>query len=137
MIDVKPKRYAAAVLLDDRKVLLAKRTTTRSNYPGIWDFVGGHCEGSETFEETLQRELQEEIGVKPTEMVVLMVVDESPEFILNLFLVTKWDGEVSNKDEREHERIEWLTLDEAKQFEFINGNYLAALELVERFHLTI
>lgn len=130
------KRYAAAVLVDGKKVLLARRTSTRSNYPGIWDFVGGHCEGGETFEDALQRELQEEIGVKPTETVLLMVVDESPDFILNLFLVTKWDGEVTNKDEHEHERIEWLTLDEAKQFEFINGNYLAALELVERFQLT-
>jgi 8-oxo-dGTP diphosphatase len=130
------KRYAAAVLVDGKKVLLARRTSTRSNYPGIWDFVGGHCKGGETFEKALQRELQEEIGVKPRETVLLMVVDESPDFILNLFLVTKWDGEVSNKDEREHERIEWLTLDEAKQFEFINGNYLAALELVERFQLT-
>jgi 8-oxo-dGTP diphosphatase len=131
------KRYAAAVLLEDGKVLLAKRTATRSNYPGIWDFVGGHCEQGETFEEALKRELLEEIGIEPIEAVLLMVVDESPDFILNLFLVTKWNGEVSNKDEREHERIEWLSLHEAKQLDFMNGNYLAALEMVERFQLTI
>ena len=126
------KRYAAAVLIDGKRVLLAKRTITRSNYPGIWDFIGGHCEGNETFQEALQRELKEEIGVTPTEMVLLMVVDECPDFILNLFLVTKWDGEVTNKDELEHERLEWLGLHEAKRLEFMNSNYLAALKLVEQ-----
>lgn len=131
------KRYAAAVLLEDGKVLLAKRTATRSNYPGIWDFVGGHCEPGETFEEALRRELVEEIGIEAIDFVVLMVVDESPDFILNLFLVTKWNGEVSNRDEHEHERVEWFSLHEAKRLEFMNGNYLAALELVERFPLTL
>jgi 8-oxo-dGTP diphosphatase len=126
------KRYAAAVLLEDGKVLLGKRTATRSNYPGIWDFVGGHCERHETFEEALQRELQEEIGVKPTEMALLMIVDESPDFILNLFLVTAWDGVVQNMDELEHERIEWFDLHEAMQIQFMNGNYVEAIERLER-----
>jgi mutator protein MutT len=126
------ERIAAAILIDGKRVLLAKRTITRSNYPGIWDFVGGHCEGNETFEEALRRELQEELGVKPTETVSLMVVDQSPDFILNLFLVTKWDGDVSNRDAREHERVEWLSLQDAKQLDFMNKNYLAALELVEQ-----
>lgn len=129
------KRYAAALLLEDKKVLLGKRTTTRTNYPGIWDFIGGHCGPGETFEEALKRELMEEIGIEPTEIMLLMVVVESPDFILNLFLVTKWDGEVSNRDESEHERVQWLSLNEAKQLEFLNGNYLAALELVERFQI--
>jgi 8-oxo-dGTP diphosphatase len=124
------KRFAAAALFTGEKVLLAKRTITRSNYPGIWDFIGGHCQADETFEEAVERELQEEIGVKPTEMVSLMVVDESPDFILNLFLVTKWDGDVSNKDDLEHERVEWLGLDEAKQLDFMNRYYLVALNLV-------
>lgn len=137
MTAIQIKRYAAAVLLDNEKVLLAKRTITRSNYPGIWDFVGGHCEIGETFEEALKRELLEEIGIEPIEVVLLMVVDESPDFILNLFLVTKWYGEVSNKDAHEHERVEWLSLPDAKQLQFMNGNYLAALELVERFQLTL
>lgn len=127
------KRYAAAVLLDGNSVLLARRTNTRSSYPGIWDFVGGHCESNETFEEALERELEEEIGVKPTKQVLLMVVDESPDFLLKLFLVTKWDGEVSNKDLLEHERVQWFDLHEAKQLEFMNSEYLRALKLVEQF----
>lgn len=131
------KRYAAAILLNNGKVLLGKRTNIRSNYPGIWDFVGGHCEQGETFEDALKRELMEEIGIEAVDFVLLMVVDESPNFILNLFLVTKWNGEVSNKDEHEHERVEWLSLPEAKRLEFMNGNYVAALELVEQFQSII
>jgi 8-oxo-dGTP diphosphatase len=126
------KRFAAAVLFDGEKVLLAKRTVTRSNYPGIWDFAGGHCEGDESFEAALEREPEEELGISPTQFSLLMVVDESPDFILNLFLVTKWEGEVHNKDEREHERIEWFEMHAAKQLEFMNGNYLDALERIDK-----
>jgi 8-oxo-dGTP diphosphatase len=131
MIPVPLKRYAAAVLLDGNKVLLAKRTTKRKNYPGIWDFAGGHCEGDEAYEIALERELVEELGVKPITFELLMTVDESPDFILHLFLVTEWEGEVKNMDEREHERIEWFDLYEAKQLAFMNGNYVEALERVE------
>ena len=76
------KKYAAAILLHEMKVLLARRTIFRNNYPGIWDFVGGHCEAGETFEHALKRELLEEIGIRPTQFVSLMIVDQQPDFIL-------------------------------------------------------
>ena len=126
------KRYAAAVLINEKEVLLAKRTAGRSNYPGIWDFVGGHCEPGETFEEAMVRELKQETGATVTEATLLMTVDKKPDFVLNLLLVTEWDGNVFNADEREHEQVKWFPLQEAKQLAFFNSTYLAALELVER-----
>src|ERR671922_1793664 len=47
-------------------ILLGKRSASRADYPGVWDVPGGHCEPGETPEQTLVRELQEELGVTPT-----------------------------------------------------------------------
>jgi mutator protein MutT len=131
------KRFAAAILLQRGKVLLAKRTAFRSNYPGIWDFVGGHCEAGESFERAMQRELPEEIGIRPTSFFLLLAVNRQPDFIMHLFLVTKWEGEVWNKDENEHAQIKWFTLQQAKQLDFINKAYLLALETVERYQMAL
>jgi len=133
----KLKQYAAGVLLKENKVLLAKRTTMRSNYPGIWDFVGGHCESDESFEEALERELLEELGVNVTQYILLMTVDESPDFILKLFLVTGWEGAVHNADEHEHERVEWFDFKEAMRLEFMNTNYLVALERIQQLRIKL
>lgn len=115
------------------KVLLAKRNRRRSDYPGIWDFVGGHCEGAEEFESAMKRELFEELAIEPLEFSCVMKVDKSPDFILNLFIVTEWRGLVQNKARDEHELIQWFDLSDAKELDFINGNYVEALKRIEDF----
>jgi mutator protein MutT len=131
------QRYAAAILSDGHRVLLGKRAASRSDYPGIWDFIGGHCEEGETFEAALQREVFEEIGVRTSTIVLLYEVDHRPDFLLQLFLVTEWTGKVFNMQVTEHERLAWLTISEAKQLEFINHHYVAALERVENYYASL
>lgn len=66
MTEVKSRRIvlvAACALVDaDGRVLLAQRPEGKS-LAGLWEFPGGKVEAGETPEETLIRELQEEIGV--------------------------------------------------------------------------
>jgi mutator protein MutT len=47
-------------------ILLGHRAATRPFFPNVWDVPGGHCEPGELPEQTLVRELQEEIGIRPT-----------------------------------------------------------------------
>lgn len=55
---------AACALVDaDGRVLLAQRPPGKQ-LAGLWEFPGGKVELGETPEETLVRELQEEIGVE-------------------------------------------------------------------------
>ncbi|MGU3401247.1 8-oxo-dGTP diphosphatase MutT [Brucellaceae bacterium D45D] len=54
---------AACALVDsDGRVLLAQRPEGKQ-LAGLWEFPGGKVEAGETPEETLIRELQEEIGI--------------------------------------------------------------------------
>lgn len=54
---------AACALVDaDNRVLIAQRPEGKS-MAGLWEFPGGKIKPGETPEETLIRELQEEIGV--------------------------------------------------------------------------
>ena len=38
---------AAGLLVRGDQVLLAGRSAERPFYPGVWDVIGGHCEGDE------------------------------------------------------------------------------------------
>lgn len=55
---------AACALVDaDGRVLLAQRPAHKP-LPGLWEFPGGKVEPGETPEETVIRELQEELGIE-------------------------------------------------------------------------
>jgi 8-oxo-dGTP diphosphatase len=58
-----PVRVAAGVLVEDGRVLIARRAPGRSE-GGKWEFPGGKLEPGETPEECLVRELAEELGIQ-------------------------------------------------------------------------
>lgn len=50
------------------RVLLQKRSVQKDQCAGMWDTsCAGHVESGQTYEETVPRELQEELGVTPTD----------------------------------------------------------------------
>jgi 8-oxo-dGTP diphosphatase len=109
---------AGGLLVRGRQILLAKRSEDRTFYPGVWDVVGGHCEGDETPAETLVRELEEEIGVKPSAFEEIAVLDEPRaaehgEARYHMFIVTAWGGGEPRLRGAEHSEVRWLHLDDA------------------------
>lgn len=120
------------------EILLAKRSENRTFYPGVWDVLGGHCEGSEAPAETLVRELEEEIGVQVLAFEEIAVLGEPQpashgEAQYHMFLVTAWDGDLRLLDS-EHSELRWLTLDHALALPLAHPGYRilfrAALERV-------
>ncbi|MEL6623721.1 MAG: (deoxy)nucleoside triphosphate pyrophosphohydrolase, partial [Pseudomonadota bacterium] len=55
---------ACAIINDDSQVLIAKRPEGKP-MAGLWEFPGGKVEPGETPEETLYRELYEELNIEP------------------------------------------------------------------------
>jgi mutator protein MutT len=53
----------AAVILDNRRVLIAQRASESSN-PLLWELPGGKVEPNESPRQALARELREELGIR-------------------------------------------------------------------------
>ena len=57
------KVIARIVATFEGKILVLKRSKDAPNRAGLWELPGGHVEGGETLEQTVERELSEEAGV--------------------------------------------------------------------------
>jgi len=119
----------AALIIQSQKVLLGLRSARRTFYPDVWDMFGGHVEPAERQEETLVRELQEELGITPTqweylETLTLFQPESSDPWKVHLYLVNSWKGTPFNRQPEEHSVIHWFSLVEAQQLQLADPIYL-------------
>ncbi|GGA91362.1 NTP pyrophosphohydrolase [Brucella endophytica] len=88
---------AACALIDtDGRVLLTQRPEGKP-LAGLWEFPGGKVEPGETPEETLIRELAEEIGIvtKPTCLAPLTFASHAYEnfhLLMPLYVCRRYEG---------------------------------------------
>ncbi len=117
-------KVVAGLIIHSQRILLGKRSAERAFYPGVWDLFGGHMEPGEGHEQTLARELAEELGITPTEWIFLETLHEpSIPLTVYLYLVTAWTGTPINRQPEEHSAIGWFSLDEATQLQLADPSY--------------
>lgn len=114
-VDLELRHCACALLTRRDRVLLGRRSRERRYRGGLWDLIGGHLEAGETPEDALLREIEEELGVKPTRLKGLGSLSEPrPEVngahLYHLFHVEAWSGGNPAMRGREHSEIGWFTL---------------------------
>jgi 8-oxo-dGTP diphosphatase len=101
---------AACALIDaDGRVLLAERPAGKP-MAGLWEFPGGKVETGERPEQTLIRELNEELGITVSEPCLAPLTFAShayPDFhlLMPLYVCRRWEGMVSP---REGQRLTWV-----------------------------
>ena len=101
---------AACALIDaDGRVLLAERPAGKP-MAGLWEFPGGKVETGEQPEQTLIRELNEELGITVSEPCLAPLTFAShayPDFhlLMPLYICRRWEGIVSP---REGQRLTWV-----------------------------
>lgn len=116
-----------AVVINDREeALLVKRPEANHHGAGKWDFPGGKLEAGENFEEGLEREIKEELGIEVEVETILLVHDfgnkYDKEYAIGKedlliggkglrFLARYKSGEI--KLSHEHDEFEWLPIEKA------------------------
>ena len=124
---------SVGVIVQDEKVLLGYRGKHRARYPDCWAFFGGHCKEEENYEETLKREIKEELGIEVIEFKPLQFFDYSPDIKFLVFLVSSWEGLISNAAPLEHDLIQWFTLNEARELKLASTSYQIIFDLLEEY----
>ena len=105
---------AGALLLDGSgRALLGLRAGHKAVAAGCWDIVGGRVEAGETVEQTLVRELREELAITATRFTALTAITDPDADGLthHVFAVTGWDGSPTNASD-EHDEIRWFPLND-------------------------
>jgi 8-oxo-dGTP diphosphatase len=110
MAELKLTLVVACALIDaDRRVLIAQRPEGKP-MAGLWEFPGGKIEPGERPEQTLIRELNEELGITVAEPCLAPLTFASHGYenfhlLMPLYICRRWEGMVSA---REGQQLAWV-----------------------------
>jgi 8-oxo-dGTP diphosphatase len=100
---------ACALVDPDNRILLAERPAGKA-MAGLWEFPGGKLEPGERPEQTLIRELHEELGITVEEPCLAPLTFashayETFDLFMPLWVCRRWQGTVQG---REGQKLAWV-----------------------------
>jgi len=110
VVSVRLVLVAACALIDpDGRILIAQRPQGKS-MAGLWEFPGGKIEAGERPEQSLIRELKEELGITVKEECLAPLTFAShlyPDFhlLMPLYVCRRWQGTVTAQ---ERQKLKWV-----------------------------
>ncbi len=129
-----------AIIIKDGRYLITRRSPNKKRFPGMWTVPGGKLETNDyinlpketkdywynVLEKVLKREVAEEVGleIENVEYVTSLATihqDGAPSLVISVMADYK-SGDVVLQ-ENETDKYEWITLEEAKNYELIDGIY--------------
>lgn len=127
-----------AIIQREGKYLITRRSPSKKRFPGMWTVPGGHLEPSDfmsypkdtehywynVLEKALAREIEEEVGLKIENVrYVTSLATEHKDGAASIVISCLADfvsGEVLLQED-ETDKAEWVTVEEAKNYELIDG----------------
>jgi len=129
-----------AIIVKDDKYLITRRSQKKRRFPGMWTVPGGRLEVSDyidlpketehywynVLEKVITREVAEEVGlsIKNVEYVTSLATvheDGAPSLVVSC-MGDYESGEVTLQEE-ETDKFVWVSLEEAKDYELLDGIY--------------
>ena len=110
-------KVVAALIENDNKVLLARRSTGDINVLGKWEFPGGKVEPDENEFNAIEREIKEEfeLTIKAKEFLINNVC-EYPTKVVDLRLY-KCDYVYGDFNLHDHSEYKWVDKDELLEYD--------------------
>ena len=129
-----------AIVVNDGKFLITRRSPNKRRFPGMWTVPGGKMETDDylklpkdtenywynVLERTLRREVKEEVGIDINNIeyvtsLATIHADGSPSLVISC--MADYAGGEINLNEEESDQHAWVTLEEAKNYQLIDGIY--------------
>ena len=129
-----PIRVAAALVFDAGRLLITRRPAGK-HLGGLWEFPGGKLEEGESFQDCLQRELREELGIQIRVGALLAAVEHNyPEQTLRIhFYRCALDS--GTPSPIECDAVEWITASMLKDYAFPPADVGVLAEIQSKFEL--
>lgn len=127
-----------AIIQREGKYLITRRSMSKKRFPGMWTVPGGHLEPADfmsypkdtehywynVLEKALAREIEEEVGFKIENVrYITSLATEHKDGAASIVISCLADyvsGEVLLQED-ETDKAEWVTVEEAKNYELIDG----------------
>ena len=119
IIDPKQLIIVASVALinSDNQILIAQRPKEK-HLSGLWEFPGGKVEKNESPDNTLIRELKEELNVNINQKCVAPLTFSEFDYkefnlLLLLYVCRRWDGD---PESMENNPIKWVKSNKLREY---------------------
>ncbi len=108
---------AVALVDADKRILIARRPEGKQ-MAGLWEFPGGKVEAGERPEETLIRELREELGIEVKEACLAPLTFASHPYetfhlLMPLYVCRRWEG---TPRMIEHSALAWVHVNDLRNY---------------------
>ena len=129
-----------AIVIKDGKYLVLRRSPNKKRFPKMWTVPGGHLETKDfintpketkeywynVLEKTLKREVMEEAGIDIKDITYVTSLatvhsDGAPSLVVSC-LASYASGKIKLQEE-ESDQFAWVSLEEAKKYDLIDGIY--------------
>ena len=116
------KQVVAALIVKEDKLLACQRTKHQV-FPLKWEFPGGKIEAGEEPTQALERELEEELGIRasigPQVARIRHTYRKGSAVELMFFMVENYEGEIDNRIFRE---VRWVERAELPGYDFLDAD---------------
>ena len=129
-----------AMVIKDGKYLITKRSLKEKRFPGMWTVPGGRLDTGDyinlpkdtenywynVLEKTLRKEVKEEAGIEINHIEYVTSLarvheDKNPSLVISC-IADYVSGKIK-LEEGETDNYAWVSLEEAKKYELIDGIY--------------
>lgn len=125
----------ALVINENKEILIIKRRSNDVHAAGKWEIPGGRLDPGESPFTGLEREVDEEVGLKITFIAPLKIDhftrEDGQVITMIIFLCEKIDGEICLSEE--HTDYKWISKEEIKKV--ICKEFHATVDAYEKYFL--